>query len=132
MRLSICHRCRRLTTVCRCKPVTQRKRSSTADGYDNWWRKYSEWYREVHPYCVGCAAAGRPAVLVDVVDHIEPFHRVDGSIDERLRRSPQNHQGLCHGCHNGPKKRIEMKHEGNGPRIRRAWQMYLDAAGASE
>ena len=123
-RLKICRRCQRINCVCRPTETKQLKRSSSRGGYDGWWRTYSEWYRQANPFCVACEAAGR-SVLVEVVDHIVPFHRPDGSIDDELRRDPANHQSLCHECHNGPKKAIEIKHAGNGETIKRAWQMHL-------
>lgn len=89
--------------------------SSAARGYDAAHRGDRERWLEAHPLCGDrqdgrsgehsrCARAHQltPAT---VLDHIRPFRRADGSVDEQLRRDPANHQSLCEQCHNAKAQR---------------------------
>lgn len=124
MRLKLCQRCGLLIeqdSVCSCRTVPVQRESASERGYDAWWTDYSRLYRQMNPLCVACEAAGfvTPACMVD---HIVPFH-VGGTIDEQLRRDPNNHQSLCdhryRDCHNRLKKPLEMKYQGS--QIRQHW-----------
>ena len=98
-------------------------------GYDSAWDEYSRDYRLRNPYCVACEAAGivSPAC---VVDHITPFRRPDGSIDEQLRKDPANHQSLCdhrhRDCANRLKLPLERKFAHDPGRIHEEWFRLLE------
>lgn len=61
--------------------------------WDRRWRRLSTWWRQHHPLCVCCAAAGRVEPATEV-HHVQP-HRGDLA----LRYDPANLQSLCHRCH---------------------------------
>ena len=52
------------------------------------WRKYRAAFLSRHPLCVECKR------IAEVVDHITPV-RLGGDF-----YSPDNHQSMCHRCHN--------------------------------
>lgn len=57
------------------------------------WRKFSEWYRRMHPLCERCEAAGR-LVIADMVHHRIPLDQGGAELD------PDNVESLCWSCHN--------------------------------
>jgi len=132
-RLIKCRRCGHLTqqgSTCTCAQQPPPPRSSTtARGYDSWWKTYSERFRRQHPYCVACLARGIYSTAC-LVDHTIPFHRGDGSIDEFLRRDPANHQSLCdhsyHDCHGLLKKPLETRFRDNPQRLKIGWERLLE------
>lgn len=129
-RCSKCHELKPLHASCGCQAIPSQLRGTTGErGYDTWWQRYSVGYRAAHPYCVACLAVGlyTPACLVD---HVIPFHRPDGTIDEVLRRDPSNHQSLCdhryRDCHGRLKKPIEAKYAGQPQMVKRMWEQKLE------
>ncbi len=103
----------------------RQKKTTAQRGYGNDHRKHSERFRKENPYCARCLAEGVVA-LADHLDHIEPFLRQDGSIDESLRMDPANHQSLCSHCHDGPKKRIEQEAKRQGKSVKTLWAEELE------
>ena len=77
-------------------------RTTAQRGYGAAWRRARLEYLQGNPWCVMCAAAGRPRVVASVVDHREP-HRGDQS----LFWSRSNWQSLCRTCHNTRKAQLE-------------------------
>lgn len=57
------------------------------------WRRTSQRHRQTHRFCVECEKVGR-AEYAMVTDHIIPVSQGGSFYD------PENHQGLCHSCHN--------------------------------
>jgi 5-methylcytosine-specific restriction endonuclease McrA len=84
-----------------------RDKNSAQRGYDRRWRKYRKAFLAAHPLCVMCQPAGKitPAVHVD---HIVP---VQGGQADPGFWDPDNHQGLCHRCHN---KKTAAERAGSG------------------
>lgn len=88
----------RRTAVAR--PREQRE-SRQSRGYDYEWSKISANHLRRSPACVECERKGR-IIAADVVDHKIPIRfRPD------LRLDRKNRWSLCHGCHQGIKKRME-------------------------
>lgn len=71
-------------------------------GYDSRWERVAARHRHKSPVCIECERKGF-IVLVDVVDHKIPV-----ADREDLRLDPKNHWSLCHSCHNGIKRRMEL------------------------
>lgn len=67
------------------------------------WRKYSRWYRSIHPLCVNHNVCGN---LAYCVDHIVPVESGGDFWDE------SNHQPMCRRCHD--KKRAEESNLAQG------------------
>lgn len=81
-------------------PVEERG-SASSQGYDAAWNKLSVAFRRRKPFCRFCEQDGFEARPADVVDHVVPI--ADGG----ARLKWENLQGLCHGHHNGLKRRLE-------------------------
>ena len=63
------------------------KPNATEMGYGNDWKKFSKWYREMHPFCARC---GRPVAMVH---HVVPLKAGGAHCVE------ENSVGLCWKCH---------------------------------
>jgi len=61
------------------------------------WRKYRRAFLSQHPTCAECGH------IAEVVDHITPV-RLGGDFWQ-----PDNHQALCHRCHNSKSGRESHK-----------------------
>lgn len=89
--------CRELVAKGCCKAHTrqreQERGNSHERGYTRQWSKAAAAFRQRHPTCAMCEAAGRVTASA-VVDHIHP-HRGDAELfwDEA------NWQALCASCH---------------------------------
>ena len=86
------------------KAYDERRGSSTKRGYGTKWAKARADFLRANPLCAMCLATGRP-VPARVVDHVKPFRRADGSIDQHLQWSRTNWQSLCTPCHSSTKQR---------------------------
>lgn len=76
----------------------ERRGNARERGYDAAWERLRNWYIRQHPLCAECERAGR-VTAAEHVDHIRPFRRPDGSMDDALRLDPSNLQSLCPPCH---------------------------------
>lgn len=65
------------------------------------WRRISQHYLVLNPFCVYCEQLGT-VELATVVDHKIPHKG-----DKQLFWDRKNWQGLCKPCHDGPKAKLE-------------------------
>lgn len=71
---------------------TDNRESSTARGYDNRWRVFSQNYLKSHPVCAVC---GAPATVTDHKDTPAPIML---DLYGRFDLNPDNYQPLCVSC----------------------------------
>lgn len=76
------------------RQTDKRRGTSAQRGYGYRWQQYREVFIAEHPLCEECTKQGIVSATF-AVDHIVPHKG-----DEKLFWDPNNHQGLCEGCHN--------------------------------
>lgn len=86
----------------------QHRGTAAERGYTSKWTEYSRRFRKEHPLCVMCL--GRNQIKPSQhVDHIIP---VNGKDDPNFWKL-ENHQALCHTCHNEKTRTQDKRGFGN-------------------